>query len=115
MRPALTVGEHHRPPVPDWVTVQSTADLLAGKWVAAVVVALSDGPLRRADLRRAIGHGISDKALTLTLTRMRARRLVTGRRTEDGPVKAYYRLTPRGRSLLDPMAALADWGGANSD
>jgi len=80
---------------------------------AAVVVALSNGPRRRADLRRAIGHRISDKSLTQTLKRMHARRLVTCRRTEDGPVKAYYALTRRGRSVLEPITTLGEWGRAN--
>jgi DNA-binding HxlR family transcriptional regulator len=88
--------------------LRAATELFAHTWNAVVLVALREGPRRRHALRAAIG-GISDKALTETLHRLRGHGLVE-RVDPVAPRRAEYRLTALGRSLLDgPMRALGDW------
>lgn len=88
--------------------LRAATELFAHTWNAVVLVALREGPRRRHALRAAIG-GISDKALTETLHRLRGHGLVE-RVDPAAPRRAEYRLTALGRSLLDgPMRALGDW------
>lgn len=118
MRPGFGIGQHRPRPVEgsprpvdgvDWVTARTAIELISGKWVVPVVVALFAGQRRQGELRRRVGGGISDKVLTETLRRMERDGLLT-RRVEDGePPAVYYALTPFGRALAVPLGALAGW------
>jgi DNA-binding HxlR family transcriptional regulator len=100
-------GDHRRTPVVD-CQLRAATELFAHTWNPVVLVALRGGPRRRHALRAAIG-GISDKALTEALHRLRGHGLVE-RLEPAAPRRAEYRLTDLGRSLLDgPMRALGDW------
>lgn len=50
--------------------------LISGKWLAPILAALHDGPLRRTTLRGRL-DGVSDKILTATLRRMERGGLIT--------------------------------------
>jgi DNA-binding HxlR family transcriptional regulator len=89
--------------------LRATTDLFAHTWNPVVLAALRPGPLRRRELRAAIG-GISDKALTEALHRLLAHGLVYRRAYAEAPPRVEYGLTQLGESLVDgPMKALGTW------
>ncbi len=83
-------------------------DLFGNSWLAVIVYALRNGPMRPGELRETIG-GISQKMLTQTLRRMQAMRLVRRRRYAEAPPRVEYELTAAGRDLLGPLYALGEW------
>ena len=90
---------------------RAVSDVLArigDKWSVLVVSLLGQGPRRFNELRRAIG-GISQRMLTLTLRGLERDGLVTRTVFPTVPPRVDYELTPLGRDLLNPVAALGDW------
>lgn len=81
---------------------------LGERWTALLLVVLQSGPRHFGTLEREI-DGISRKILTQTLRTLERDGLVT-RTVEDGPVvKVRYGLSPLGRSLAEPLAAVGAW------
>src|SRR5258707_9101183 len=78
------------------------------KWTVLVVSALGEGPKRFNELRRALGS-ISQRMLTLTLRALEGDGLVTRTAFPTVPPRVDYELTRLGRSLLEPVIALASW------
>lgn len=110
MRPGLAPGQPAREPeVIDWASVRAAVRLIGYKWVLSVLEVLVDGPLRKADIHRAIGSGLTRKVLTDTLVRMQAARLISRGLLDDTTTAVGYQLTPIGRSLVEPLAALDAW------
>ena len=82
---------------------------LAAKWRVLLVYSLLPGPQRPADLRRRV-PGITQKMLTSTLRGMEADGLVARRVLKsDPPQHVEYELTPLGRTLEEPLAAICGW------
>jgi DNA-binding HxlR family transcriptional regulator len=82
---------------------------LASKWRVLVVYALLAGPQRHAGLRRRL-PGISQKVLTQTLRAMEDDGLVARRvLKESAPQVVEYDLTPLGKTLEAPLAAICAW------
>jgi DNA-binding HxlR family transcriptional regulator len=82
---------------------------LASKWRVLVVYALLAGPQRHAELRRRL-PGVSQKVLTQTLRAMQDDGLVDRRvLKESAPQAVEYELTPLGKTLEAPLAAICDW------
>jgi DNA-binding HxlR family transcriptional regulator len=82
---------------------------LAAKWRILLVYALLDGPQRPARLRLRL-PGITQKMLTETLRGMEADGLVERHvYKETAPQHVEYSLTPLGRSLETPLAAICAW------
>ena len=101
--------------VPDFAepwadAAQITAALLARKWVLPVLGALGTKPLRRFQLAVQV-VGISPKVLTETLRFLERESLVDRVlvRESEVTVGIAYELTSLGRSLDEPIAALAHW------
>jgi DNA-binding HxlR family transcriptional regulator len=86
--------------------------LIAHKWPILVASSLADGPKRHSKLREHIG-GISQKMLTHTLRELERSGLVERRIYPEVPPRVEYSLTPLGRSLQEPVAALTEWAKAN--
>jgi DNA-binding HxlR family transcriptional regulator len=78
------------------------------KWTVLVVSTLGNGPMRFNELRRALGS-ISQRMLTLTLRALERDGLVTRTVFPIVPPRVDYELTRLGRSLLEPVNALALW------
>jgi DNA-binding HxlR family transcriptional regulator len=78
------------------------------KWSILVVGALGTGPLRFNEIKRTVS-GISQRMLTLTLRGLVRDGLAARTQYPTIPPKVEYILTPRGRTLLQPIIALADW------
>lgn len=90
---------------------RAIGDILArvgDKWSILVVSRLGEGALRFNELRRSIG-GISQRMLTLTLRGLERDGLVTRTVFPTIPPRVDYALTPLGRDLLNPVAALGAW------
>ena len=92
--------------------VREVLSRIGDKWSILVVAILRDGPMRFNDLRRSI-DGVSQRMLTLTLRSLERDGLVTRTVTPTTPPRVDYRLTRLGRTLLDPIMALADWAAKN--
>jgi DNA-binding HxlR family transcriptional regulator len=86
-------------------------DRVGGKWVAMIVKVLADADpqdLGFAQLERRV-PGVSHKMLAQTLRSLAADGLVTRRVEPSVPPRVYYRLTPLGLSLDEPLAVLREW------
>lgn len=90
------------------VAVREVLNLVGDKWSVLVVGTLGGGPLRFGELRRTI-EGISQRMLTLTLRDLERDGLVTRTVTPTIPPRVDYELTRLGRTLLEPVRALARW------
>lgn len=105
-------------PEPEWnvmvATCPSRTSLarIANKWTAMIVIALSGGPLRFGQVRQAV-DGISGKVLADTLRDLERDGLLTRTAHDEMPPRVEYELTPLGRSLRDPLTALARWAEAH--
>jgi DNA-binding HxlR family transcriptional regulator len=84
------------------------------KWSVLVVSLLGNGPCRFSELRRTI-EGISQRMLTLTLRGLERDGLVTRTVFPTTPPKVEYALAPLGRTLLEPVRALALWAETHRD
>jgi DNA-binding HxlR family transcriptional regulator len=96
------------------LAARATLDLLGGKWVPMILVALATGPRRPKTLLYTIGNGLPKKVLLETLRRMEAQQLTTHTGVyRDGQTEVRYSLTDRGRSLLPIIGVLARWAHAD--
>jgi DNA-binding HxlR family transcriptional regulator len=87
--------------------------LIGEKWVALVIGALESEVMRFGELKR-VCEGISQKMLTQTLRKLERNGLVTRTLYADVlPIKAEYRLTELGRSLLPIVQAAKLWAEEN--
>lgn len=92
--------------------VREVLSRVGDKWSVLVVVLLKDGPQRFSELRRAI-EGISQRMLTLTVRGLERDGLITRTIYPTIPPRVDYELTRLGETLLEPVAALADWAEEN--
>lgn len=87
--------------------------LIGEKWVPLVIGALERKVMRFGELKR-VCEGISQKMLTQTLRKLERDGLVMRTLYADIlPVKAEYRLTELGRSLLPIVQAAKLWAEEN--
>ncbi|MEU1347305.1 winged helix-turn-helix transcriptional regulator [Streptomyces sp. NPDC005775] len=86
-------------------------DRIGTKWMSMAVKVLAEaspGEVRFGELRRGM-TGVSQKMLSVTLRGLTRDGLV-GRRVEPSvPPRVYYRLTPLGLTLVEPLAVLRAW------
>lgn len=92
----------------DTCPTRHVLDLVGDKWATLIVGLLEEGPQRFAVLHRQIG-GISQKMLTQTLRRLERDGLVLRTVYAEVPPRVEYTLTPLGRTLCEPLAALRNW------
>src|SRR5688500_8497333 len=87
---------------------------LAAKWRVLLIYALLAGPQRPAALRRRL-PGITQKVLTETLRAMAADGLVQRQvLKQEPPQHVEYALTPLGRTLEEPLAAICGWAASQA-
>lgn len=89
--------------------VESTLELIGGKYKALILWHLSDSTLRFSELRKAIS-GATAKMLTQQLRELETQKLVHREVFPVIPPKVEYSLTELGRSLLPILVAMRDWG-----
>ncbi len=86
---------------------------VANKWTTLIIGILAVVPsVRFTELSRAIG-GISQKMLTQTLRELERDGLVSRKVFPQVPPRVEYALTPLGRTLCEPLRALAEWAEAH--
>lgn len=80
-----------------------------GKWKAAMIWELHEGPVRFGALRRRL-PGISEKILFEQLRQLEADGIVHREVFQELPLRVEYSLTPDGAALNQAVHALAEWG-----
>jgi DNA-binding HxlR family transcriptional regulator len=91
---------------------RTVLDLIGGRWTVLVIGALELGPRRFGQLERTAG-GISAKVLTQVLRALERDGIVTRTLYPEVPPHTEYELTPLGRELIAPLAALRAWAEAH--
>lgn len=83
-------------------------ELIGKRWTGAILCALTEGPLRFAELTRAVS-GLSDRLLSQRLRELEEEGLVK-REVESGtPVRVTYSLTEKGAGLRPAISELKQW------
>lgn len=98
--------------IDDCRAVSEILGRIGDKWTVLVVELLADGPMRFSELRRTIDN-ISQRMLTLTLRGLERDGLVTRTVYPTIPPRVDYELTKLGRTLREPLTAIADWARKN--
>jgi DNA-binding HxlR family transcriptional regulator len=83
-------------------------DRIGDKWTVLIIGLLEYGPKRFSELQRSIG-GISQKMLTQTLRNLERDGLISRKLYAEVPPRVEYTLTPFGKTLCDPIAAIVRW------
>jgi DNA-binding HxlR family transcriptional regulator len=94
--------------------LRQTLELVADKWVVAVLYVLSKGTKRYGELQREIGN-ISQRMLTKSLRDLERNGLVSRKVYPVVPLIVEYSLTPLGESLNEVLKSLCDWSNQNFD
>lgn len=89
--------------------VETTIELIGGKYKALILWHLSESTLRFSELRKAI-TGATAKMLTQQLRELEAQSLVHREVYPVIPPKVEYSLTAKGKSLMPVLIAMRDWG-----
>ncbi len=89
--------------------VESTLELIGGKYKALILWHLSEKTLRFSQLRKEIS-GATAKMLTQQLRELEAQELIHREVFPIIPPKVEYSLTDLGRSLMPILVAMRDWG-----
>lgn len=83
-------------------------ELIGKRWTGAIVVALMDGPMRYAELGKAV-PGLSDRLLSQRLRELEDEGLVERQVEAGAPVRVTYSLTEAGRQLDPVLSELKSW------
>ncbi|MGW2050673.1 winged helix-turn-helix transcriptional regulator [Streptomyces sp. NPDC001858] len=109
--PSVLAHELPRPVPADEFAACPVGDVfrrVGDKWSMLLVVLLGGRSYRYNELHRSI-EGISQRMLTRTLRGLETDGLVRREVLPTVPPSVEYSLTPLGRTLLQPLSALADW------
>ena len=89
--------------------VETTLELIGGKYKSLILWHLSAGNLRFSELRKRISSA-TPKMLTQQLRELEKNQLVHREVFPVIPPKVEYSLTETGRSLMPVLVAIRDWG-----
>lgn len=89
--------------------VETTLDLIGGKYKSLILWHLSNGKLRFSELRSRISKA-TPKMLTQQLRELEAQALIHREVFPVVPPKVEYSLTETGKSLMPILVAMRDWG-----
>jgi DNA-binding HxlR family transcriptional regulator len=106
MRAALPSLRPAAPRADDVVRI--ILDRIGDKWSFLILLGLADGAMRFGQLRSRIDD-VSQRMLTATLRNLLRDGLIERRVFPTTPPSVEYRLSPLGRSFLEPMRALEQW------
>ncbi len=93
-------------------STRTVLDRIGDKWTTLIVLVLLPGPLRFNQLRDGIG-GVAPKVLAETLRRLERDGILTRTAYAEIPPRVEYELTALGRSLEQPIRAIAAWAEHN--
>jgi DNA-binding HxlR family transcriptional regulator len=88
--------------------VEQALEIISSKWKPMILWRLARGPLRHAELRRAL-PGTSQRMLTLHLRELERDGLVSRTVFAENPPRVEYALSTPARSLLPVMEAMGRW------
>ncbi|TLG77123.1 winged helix-turn-helix transcriptional regulator [Culicoidibacter larvae] len=89
--------------------VQTTVQLISGKWKPVIIYHLLYGKLRFGELQKKIS-GITQRSLTLQLRELEDDGMISRTIYPEIPPKVEYELTETGMSMKDIIHAMCDWG-----
>lgn len=92
--------------------VTYTLSMIGGRWKAAIIWQLSEGPVRFGVLRDRVGR-VSDRMLSKQLQELQTDGLVRRESYPEVPPRVEYRLTKKGQSLQPVLEEVLKWGIAN--
>jgi DNA-binding HxlR family transcriptional regulator len=84
-------------------------ELVGRRWSAAILLAAKLEAQRFGDYRAMI-PGISDRLLSQRLKELEAEHLIVRDVIPSTPVQVLYRLTDKGRELVEALQPLVAWG-----
>jgi DNA-binding HxlR family transcriptional regulator len=83
-------------------------ELIGKRWTGAIVCALTERPMRYAELGKAI-PGLSDRLLSQRLRELEEEGLVERQVEAGSPVRVTYSLTEAGQELDPVLGELKSW------
>lgn len=89
--------------------VETTLNLIGGKYKALILWHLSDHTMRFSELKKAVS-GATAKMLTQQLRELEAQSLIHREVFPIIPPKVEYSLTDLGKSLMPVLISMRDWG-----
>jgi DNA-binding HxlR family transcriptional regulator len=89
--------------------VETTIDIIGGRWKVLILRELLGGVKRFNELHRAL-TGITQKMLTQQLREMEDDGIIHREVYQQVPPKVEYSLTPLGQSLEPILAVMHEWG-----
>ena len=89
--------------------VETTIDLIGGKYKALILWHLSGGTLRFSQLQKLITSA-TPRMLTLQLRELENQHLIARKVYAEVPPRVEYSMTELGRSLMPILTAMRDWG-----
>lgn len=89
--------------------VETTLDLIGGKYKALILWHLSTGTLRFSQLQKLITSA-TPRMLTLQLRELEGQNLIARKVYAEVPPRVEYSMTELGRSLMPILTAMRDWG-----
>jgi DNA-binding HxlR family transcriptional regulator len=94
--------------------LRQALDLIADKWVVAVLYVLSGGTKRYGELQREIGE-ISQRMLTRSLRDLERNGLIKRQVYPVVPPMVEYSLTPLGQTMNGVLKSVCEWSNENYD
>ena len=95
-------------PLPEMCASQMLLDDISGKWAILTIAALSRSSARFNQLRRTL-QGVTQKTLTQVLRRLERSGMISRTVLDTAPISVEYAITPLGRTLAGPCAAIYRW------
>lgn len=89
--------------------VETTLELIGGKYKALILWHLSSGTLRFSGLQKRIPSA-TPRMLTLQLRELESQGLISRKVYPEVPPRVEYSMTQLGRSLMPILTAMRDWG-----
>jgi DNA-binding HxlR family transcriptional regulator len=89
-------------------TFHAAVELIGRRWSGAIIQALLSGATRFGEVRDLIPD-LSDKMLSDRLKELETEGIVERIVIPETPVRTEYRLTPKGRDLLEVMREIGAW------
>lgn len=86
--------------------------IIAGKWKPLILYHIQGEPVRFSEVKRRV-TGISEKVLIQQLRDLVAMDVLERRDHQRVPPMVDYALTPFGRTLVEALVPLCDWGTRN--
>ena len=93
----------------DCCPVETTLEMIGGKYKTLILWHLSNGKLRFSELKKVVSHATS-KMLTQQLRELENDDLIHREIFPVIPPKVEYSLTETGKSLIPVLIAMRDWG-----